>query len=210
MAVGEAGCVSVHGANRLGSNSLLDLVVFGRAAALHAGKIIQAGARQPELKKDAGASSIARLDKLRHSQGGQATAQIRDRMQRTMQAHAAVFRTGEVMQEGVTQLAAVLDSFKDVHVSDKSLVWNTDLMETLELENLLANATCTLVAAENRKESRGAHAREDFKDRNDEEWMKHTLIWFNQDGSTKIDYRPVHMQTLTDDIHVIPPKQRVY
>jgi len=210
MAVGEAGCVSVHGANRLGSNSLLDLVVFGRAAAKHAGSIIKAGARQPELKKDAGENAISRLDKLRYSKGAIPTAKIRENMQRTMQDHAAVFRTGEVMQEGIKKLADVVESFKQVKVTDESLVWNTDLLETLELENLLGNATCTLVSAENRKESRGAHSREDFKDRNDAEWMKHSLIWFDENAKTKIDYRPVHMETLTDDIHVIPPKKRVY
>ncbi len=210
MAVGEAGCVSVHGANRLGSNSLLDLVVFGRASAIHAGKILTPGARQSELKPDAGKEAIERLDRLRYSKGSKPTAELRDRMQRIMQAHAAVFRTSDVMKEGVTELAKVVADFKDVHVSDTSLVWNTDLLETLELDNLLGNATCTMVLAENRKESRGAHSHEDFKDRNDEEWMKHSLIWFNEDGSTKIDYRPVHMDTLTEDLKHIPPKPRVY
>jgi len=211
MAVGEAGCVSVHGANRLGSNSLLDLVVFGRAAAKHAGKILTPGARQPDLKAGAGDKAVARLDKLRHANGSTPTAQIRDNMQRTMQNHAAVFRTGEVMREGLEKMKDVVASFQDVKVTDKSLVWNTDLLETLELENLLGNASCTLIAAENRKESRGAHARDDIQERNDEEWMKHTLIWYKvENNEHKIDYRPVHMNPLTEDMPQIPPKKRVY
>jgi len=209
MAVGEAACVSVHGANRLGSNSLLDLVVFGRAAAHRCAEIVDGGARQAPLREDAGEETVARLDRLRHASGGTPTAEIRLRMQKTMQNHAAVFRTGEVLQEGVGLMREVVSSFEDVKVSDRSMVFNTDLIETLELENLLAQAMCAIVSAENRKESRGAHAREDYPDRNDTEWMKHTLSWFDQ-GSVRIDYRPVHLRTLTDQVEVIPPKARVY
>ena len=186
MAVGEAACVSVHGANRLGSNSLLDLVVFGRAAAHRCAEIVDGGARQAPLREDAGEETVARLDRLRHASGGTPTAEIRLRMQKTMQNHAAVFRTGEVLQEGVGLMREVVSSFEDVKVSDRSMVFNTDLIETLELENLLAQAMCAIVSAENRKESRGAHAREDYPDRNDTEWMKHTLSWFDQ-GSVRID-----------------------
>jgi succinate dehydrogenase / fumarate reductase flavoprotein subunit len=209
MAVGEAACVSVHGANRLGSNSLLDLVVFGRAAAHRCAEIVDGGARQAPLRADAGEETVARLDRLRYASGGTPTSDIRLRMQKTMQNHAAVFRTGEVLQEGVSLMQEVLSSFGDVKVSDRSLVFNTDLIETLELENLLGQAMCTIVSAENRKESRGAHAREDYPDRNDSEWMKHTLAWFEQ-GRVRIDYRPVHLRTLTDQVEVIPPKARVY
>ncbi|UCC14216.1 MAG: succinate dehydrogenase flavoprotein subunit [Gammaproteobacteria bacterium] len=209
MAVGEAACVSVHGANRLGSNSLLDLVVFGRAAAHRCAEIVDGGARQAPLRADAGEETVARLDRLRYASGATPTADIRLRMQKTMQNHAAVFRTGEVLQEGVSLMQEVLSSFGDVKVSDRSLVFNTDLIETLELENLLGQAMCTIVSAENRKESRGAHAREDYADRNDSEWMKHTLAWFEQ-GRVRIDYRPVHLRTLTDQVEVIPPKARVY
>jgi len=209
MAIGEAACVSVHGANRLGSNSLLDLVVFGRAAAHHCSNTVEPGARQAPLRADAADEAIDRLDRLRHAQGETPTAEIRLRMQRTMQDHAAVFRTGEVLQEGIDKLREVVDSFADVKVSDRSLVFNTDLVETLELENLLGQAMATIVSAENRKESRGAHAREDYPERDDDYWMKHTLAWYD-DGAVRIDYRPVHLTTLTDQVQVIPPKQRVY
>ncbi len=209
MAVGEAACVSVHGANRLGSNSLLDLVVFGRAAAHRCAETVEGGARQAPLREDAGEETVARLDRLRHASGATPTAEIRLRMQKTMQNHAAVFRAGDVLQEGVGLMREVANSFEDVKVSDRSMVFNTDLIETLELENLLGQAMCTIVSAENRKESRGAHAREDYPDRNDTEWMKHTLSWFEQ-GSVRIDYRPVHLRTLTDQVEVIPPKARVY
>jgi len=209
MAIGEAACVSVHGANRLGSNSLLDLVVFGRAAAHHCATSVEPGARQAPLRADAAEPAIARLDRLRHAQGDTPTAEIRLNMQRTMQNHAAVFRTGEVLQEGVDKLREVVDSFAGVRVSDRSLIFNTDLVETLELENLLGQAMVTIVSAENRKESRGAHAREDYPERDDDYWMKHTLAWYDE-GAVRIDYRPVHLTTLTDQVQVIPPKQRGY
>jgi succinate dehydrogenase / fumarate reductase flavoprotein subunit len=209
MAVGEAACVSVHGANRLGSNSLLDLVVFGRAAARHCAQVIERGAHRP-LALDAGDAAVARLDRLRSAQGSQSTASIRIAMQRSMSNHASVFRTGTALQEGIEQLTSIAQSFADVRVSDRSLVWNSDLIETLELDNLLGQALATIVSAENRKESRGAHAREDFADRNDVEWMKHTLAWVGADAGVRIDYRPVHMQTVGDDVKPIPPKARTY
>jgi succinate dehydrogenase / fumarate reductase flavoprotein subunit len=210
MAVGEAACVSVHGANRLGSNSLLDLVVFGREAARHCAATTTAGASQKPLPKDAGDLAVSRLDRFRNARGSRRTAEVRLDMQRVMQNHAAVFRTGEVLAEGVHKLAAVHASFADVQVSDRSLVWNTDLIETLELDNLLGQALVTMQSAENRKESRGAHAREDYKDRDDVEWLKHTLAWADEAGRVCIDYRPVHLATLTSDVEAIPPKARTY
>jgi succinate dehydrogenase / fumarate reductase flavoprotein subunit len=210
MAVGEAACVSVHGANRLGSNSLLDLVVFGREASRHAATVVKPGQKQAPLPANAGDAAVARLDRLRNAQGSRATAEIRLEMQRTMQRDAAVFRTGESLQEGVGSLAKTFASFKDVRVTDRGLIWNTDLVETLELDNLLGQATATIVSAENRKESRGAHAREDFKERDDVNWQKHTLCWVEEGGQTRIEYRPVHMNTLTTDVEPIPPKARTY
>ena len=210
MAVGEAACVSVHGANRLGSNSLLDLVVFGRAAALHCAETMTAGQRHRPLAADAGQVSVERVDRLRNANGSRLTADIRLEMQKVMQGHAAVFRTGDSLQEGVELLKATYAAFRDVHVSDRSMIWNTDLVETLELENLLLNATATIESAANRKESRGAHAREDYPDRDDVNWMKHTLAWVDSDGKVTFDYRPVHEETLTDEIDAIPPKVRVY
>jgi len=210
MAVGEAACVSVHGANRLGSNSLLDLVVFGREAARHCAATTVPGATHRPLAKDAGERALSRLDRLRHAKGSRPTAEIRLDMQRVMQNHAAVFRTGESLADGVRRLADVHASFADVKVSDRSLVWNTDLIETLELDNLLGQALVTMHSAENRKESRGAHAREDYKDRDDREWLKHTLAWADGSGRVCIDYRPVHLQTLTSDVEPIPPKARTY
>ncbi|MEE8221866.1 MAG: succinate dehydrogenase flavoprotein subunit [Woeseiaceae bacterium] len=210
MAVGEAACVSVHGANRLGSNSLLDLVVFGRAAALHCAETMTAGQRHRPLAADAGQVSIERLDRLRNANGSRLTADIRLEMQKVMQGHAAVFRTGDSLQEGVELLKATYASFRDVHVSDRSMIWNSDLVETLELENLLLNAIATIESAANRKESRGAHAREDYPDRDDVNWMKHTLAWVDSEGKVSFDYRPVHEETLTDEIDAIPPKVRVY
>lgn len=209
-AIGEAACVSVHGANRLGSNSLLDLVVFGRAVANRCAETIRPGQGHKRLPSDATDRAVANLDRLRHSNGSTPTAVIRDRMQRSMQDHAAVFRTRETLEEGVRQVREIHASFADVKVSDRSLVWNSDLIETLELQNLLGQALTTIVSAENRKESRGAHAREDFPDRDDATWHKHTLCWADDAGNTRIDYRPVHMYTLDDEVEVVPPKTRVY
>ena len=210
MAVGEAACVSVHGANRLGSNSLIDLVVFGRAAAQRCGEIIERGSRPRSFAPGAGDDAVARLDKLRNAKGSLPTAKIRLDMQRVMQLHAAVFRTGESLQEGIDQLEKVFASFADVGITDRSLVWNTDLVETMELENLLLQAMGTIKSAINRTESRGAQAREDYPDRDDENWMKHTLTWVDERGDVRFDYRPVQLQTLTDEVASIPPKARTY
>ena len=210
MAVGEAACVSVHGANRLGSNSLLDLVVFGRAAAHHVAETMTPEARHTALPEDAGQNSVDRIDRLRNANGRRPTADIRLEMQRVMQSHAAVFRTGESLHAGVDLLRDTLAAFSDVKVADRSLIWNTDLIETMELENLLQNAMATIESAANRLESRGAHAREDYPDRDDENWMKHTLAWLASDGKVSFDYRPVHEDTLTDDVDRVPPKARVY
>jgi len=209
-AIGEAACVSVHGANRLGSNSLLDLVVFGRAVANRCAETIRPGELHRPLPADAADKALTTLDRLRNSNGSLPTATIRDRMQRSMQSHAAVFRTQETLAEGVRQIHEIRDSFADVRVSDRSLIWNSDLIETYELMNLLGQAQVTITGAENRKESRGAHAREDFPERDDANWHKHTLCWLDDDGNTRIDYRPVHMYTLDDEVDVVPPKKRVY
>jgi succinate dehydrogenase / fumarate reductase flavoprotein subunit len=210
MAIGEAACVSVHGANRLGSNSLLDIVVFGRAAAKKAAQMIKPGAAHKPMPEEAVAPILERFDRLRNASGSTGTAEIRDNMQRTMQKHAAVFRSGESMQEGVEKMDEVFASFSDVKVSDRGLIWNTDLVETLELENLLVQSQATIQSALNRKETRGGHAREDYPDRDDDNWMKHTLAWVDDKGKVNFDYRPVHMYTLTDEAEVIPPKKRVY
>jgi succinate dehydrogenase / fumarate reductase flavoprotein subunit len=210
MAVGEAACVSVHGANRLGSNSLLDLVVFGRAAARHCAEAVEPNAPHRPLRKDAAEPAVARLDRLRNADGSRSTAEIRLEMQRIMQNDAAVFRTGATLGEGCAKLARTFDSFPDVRIADRSLVFNTDLLETLELENLLLQAVATIHSAENRKESRGAHAREDFPQRDDAHWLKHTLAWVDGAGRVRIDYRPVHLETLTADVESIPPKARTY
>jgi succinate dehydrogenase / fumarate reductase flavoprotein subunit len=210
MAVGEAACVSVHGANRLGSNSLLDLVVFGRAAAQFCADTMTPGQRHKPLPGDAGQNSIERIDGLRHADGSRSTAEIRLEMQKVMQNHAAVFRTGESLQEGVDLLQETYSSFSDVKVSDRSLIWNTDLIETMELENLLANAAVTIQSAAHRLESRGAHAREDYPERDDQNWMKHTLSWLDESGTVSFGYRPVHQDTMTDEVDPVPPKARVY
>lgn len=211
MAIGEAACVSVHGANRLGSNSLLDLVVFGRAAAERAAELVEEhGIIQKPLPADSADYALARLDKLRNANGSRKTADIRLEMQKHMQNYAAVFRTGQTLEEGSRKVLSVFESFKDVSVSDRSLIWNSDLIETLELENLLGCAVTTVESALNRQESRGAHAREDFPKRDDNDWMKHTLAWMDDQGKTTIDYRPVHMTTLTDEVEPFPPKARVY
>ena len=210
MAVGEAACVSVHGANRLGSNSLLDLVVFGREAARHCARTVERGTPHRALKPDSADAALARLDRFRHAKGSRRTADIRLELQRVMQNDAAVFRTGETLADGRVKLGEVFASFADVQVTDRSLVWNTDLIETLELDNLLGQAIATLHSAENRTESRGAQAREDFPNRDDQNWMKHTLCWVDDNGATRFDYRQVHLNTLTDDVESVPPKVRTY
>ena len=210
MACGEAACVSVHGANRLGSNSLLDLVVFGRAAAIRCAELIKPRQSHKPLTKGACDESLARFDQLRNANGSHKTADVRLAMQKTMQNHASVFRTGEVLQEGVEQLNGVFDQFADLRVSDRSLIWNTDLVETIELQNLLGQAMVTISSALNRQESRGGHAREDFPNRDDENWLKHTLAWLDHNHHLTLDYRPVHLYTLTNEVEVIAPKPRVY
>jgi succinate dehydrogenase / fumarate reductase, flavoprotein subunit len=210
MAIGEAACVSVHGANRLGSNSLLDLVVFGRSASIRCAELVKPRQMHKPLTIGAGEQSLARFDRLRHAQGSHRTADVRLAMQRCMQSHVSVFRTGEVLREGQDQLLGIRHQFADVHVSDRSLIWNTDLAETLELQNLLEQSLVTVAAALNREESRGSHAREDFPERDDVNWLKHSLIWLDGDHGVKIGYRPVHLYTMTDEVDVIAPKPRIY
>ncbi len=210
MAIGEAASVSVHGANRLGTNSLLDIVVFGRAASLRAKDLITKGMRHPDLPKDSADLALSRLDRLRNANGSLTTAQIRRDMQRNMQNDAAVFRTSKTLKEGCDKVGQVAQSLGDIKVSDRSLIFNTDLIEAFELENLMSCALATITGAEGRHESRGAHAHEDYPDRDDENWMKHTLAWVGDDWKVKLDYRPVHTYTLTDDVEYIKPKARVY
>jgi succinate dehydrogenase / fumarate reductase flavoprotein subunit len=211
MAIGEAACVSVHGANRLGSNSLTDLIVFGRAAALRAAETVEKGEKHRDLPKGAGDPAVARLDRFRNASGGTPTADLRLRMQKTMQEHCAVFRTGEILQKGHERIYETWQASADIRVSDRSLIWNSDLIETLEYDNLIAQAVVTMDSALNRQESRGAHAREDFPERDDKNWMKHTLSFIDQDArKVVIDYRPVHSYTLTNDVQYIEPKARVY
>jgi succinate dehydrogenase / fumarate reductase flavoprotein subunit len=210
MAVGEAACVSVHGANRLGTNSLLDLVVFGRAAAHRAKDTVTPGASQAPLPANAGEASLARFDKTRNAKGGTKVAELRDTLQRTMQGHAAVFRNSKSLTEGVEKMQKLWGGLDDMSISDRSLIWNSDLVEALELDNLMGNAMTTMVSAEARKESRGAQAHDDFPDRNDHEWMKHSVSYCDDKGAVKLEYRDVAMKTLTNEVSVFPPKKRVY
>jgi succinate dehydrogenase / fumarate reductase flavoprotein subunit len=210
MAVGEGACVSVHGANRLGCNSLLDIVVFGRAAALRAAELLTPHVSQPPLPPRSGEVSLDRFDRTRHARGGTGVADLRLEMQRTMQTYAAVFRNSKALQQGLASMRQIWNELSDVSLSDHSLIWNSDLVEALELQNLMANAMTTMASAEARRESRGAHAHDDYPDRNDDEWMKHTLAWCDEAGHVSLNYRPVKMQTLTNAVSAFPPKKRVY
>ena len=211
MAIGEAACVSVHGANRLGSNSLIDLVVFGRAAGMKCADDVKPGERQPDLAKGAGDNALARLDRFRNAKGKVPTSELRRRMQKAMQEHCAVFREKDVLRAGRDLVAGVYREMPQIGVQDKSMVWNSDLLETLEFDNLISQAAVTVEGAVTREESRGAHAREDFPKRDDETWMKHTLGWFDmQTGNVRLGYRPVHTYTLSNDVEYIAPKARTY
>jgi succinate dehydrogenase/fumarate reductase flavoprotein subunit len=210
MAIGEAACVSVHGANRLGSNSLLDLVVFGRAAAVHCAEVVKPGEKHRPLANGKADAGLDRLDRFRHAEGATPTAALRIEMQKIMQSNCAVFRTGEVLKEGVDLMHDAWSKRADLKVSDRSLVWNSDLVETLELDNLMHQAMVTITSAYNRQESRGAQAREDFPARDDKNWLKHTVAWCDAQGKVTLDYRPVHLQPLTNEVQAFPPKARVY
>ncbi|SVC07163.1 uncharacterized protein METZ01_LOCUS260017, partial [marine metagenome] len=209
MAIGEAACVSVHGANRLGSNSLIDLVVFGRAAAKRASELIKAGTPHEEISQSETDKCLDRFDKLRNASGNIKTSELRLSMQKTMQSKCAVFRTEKTLKEGVNEIRQPFEGMKNISVKDKSLIFNTDLVETLEFDNLIRQAITTMESAYHRKESRGAHAREDFPKRDDEKYMQHTLSWHDEKG-VKIDYRPVHRNTLTNDVQYFPPQERIY
>jgi len=210
MAVGEAACVSVHGANRLGTNSLLDLVVFGRAAAHRAAETVRPGASQAPLPSRAGDASLDRFDRARHMSGATKVAELRGDLQQVMQSHAAVFRTSDSLRDGVDKMRNLWGGLSDISVADRSLIWNSDLVEALELDNLMGNAMTTMVSAEARHESRGAHAHDDFPDRDDEHWMKHSVSWLEPNGDVRLSYRDVAMRTLTNEVSVFPPKKRVY